>query len=316
MELIRGLRNLSPAHKGCVATIGAFDGLHKGHQAVLRRLMDAGAEHGLATLLITLEPLPREFFGGDKAPARLMRFREKIERLDRFGIDRVLCMRFDRRTSRTPAESFVVDLLVNRLGVRSFVVGDDLRFGADKEGDFTTLCRIGADHGFSVLQTDSLRLAGERVSSTRLRQALADADFALAESLLGRPYSISGKVARGRQLGRALGVPTANIALRRLRSPLSGVFVVEVAGVAERPWPAVANIGTRPTVDARREPLLEAHLLDFSGELYGRRIRVAFRKRLRDERLFDSVDALRAHMRADIAAARSHFGLDAGRAGP
>ena len=311
MELIRGLRNLRPAHKGCVATIGAFDGLHKGHQAVLRRLMAVAAEHGLPSLLITLEPLPREFFGGDQAPARLTCFREKVAYLAGFGIDRMLCIRFDHRTSRIPAESFIVELFVNRLGVRSFVVGDDLRFGADQEGDFEMLRRIGTEHGFSVLKTDSMRQCGERVSSTRLRGALADADFALAESLLGRPYSMSGRVVRGRQLGRALGVPTANVPLRRLRAPLSGVFAVEVSGASARRQPGVANIGTRPTVDSGQRLLLEAHLLDFSDNIYGRAISVVFCKRLRSERRFDSLAALQQRLRADIAEARAYFGLAA-----
>ncbi len=313
MELIRGLHNLRPAHRRCVATIGAFDGMHRGHQAVLERLKHVGAEYGLPTVLITLEPLPREFFGAADAPPRLTNFREKLQYAAACGIDRLLCIQFNAALSRTSAENFIEDVFVERLGVRCFVVGDDLRFGADQRGDFALLCRIGAERGFATIQTDCELLRGERVSSTRLRDALRDADFTLAEALLGRPYSLSGKVVYGQRLGHRLGVPTANVPLRRLRAPLAGVFVVEVGGLSERWLPAVANIGTRPTVnpDARAAPLLETHLLNFSDNVYGKVISVVFRKKLRDEQQFASLDALKQKLRGDIDAAQRYFGFDA-----
>ncbi len=310
MELIRDFHNLRPHHRGCVATIGAFDGVHLGHQSVLRQLIDKGRELGLPTTVIVFEPLPREFFAPHQAPARLMSFREKFLALRELGIDRVMRIRFSDSFREMGAMEFIRRLFVNGLEVRFIVVGDDLRFGRNRSGDFSLLKRAGQDFGFEVVDTHTLTFDEERVSSTRIREVLADADFALAEKLLGRPYSISGRVIVGQQLGRQLGVPTANLELHRLRSPLSGVFAVEVEGVGDKPLPGVANVGVRPTVDNLPKAILEAHILGFSGDIYRRNIRVVFRKRLRSEIKFDNLDQLREQIHRDIGQARTFFGID------
>lgn len=309
MELIRGLHNLRPRHRGCVATIGAFDGLHKGHQAVLRHLLDRARAAGLPATVVVFEPLPREYFAPVRAPARLMSFREKFAALRELGIDRVLRIRFDERFSRMPAEDFVRQVFVEGLGIRYIIAGDDLRFGHDREGNYQFLTEAGQTWGFEVASTGTCAIDGERVSSTRVRAALEAGDFALAERLLGRPYSISGKVVYGQQLGRTLAAPTANLRLHRLRAAMSGVYAVEVSGLHDEHVPGVANVGTRPTVDDSVKAILEVHLLDFDRMIYGRHIQVYFRQKLRDEHKFSSLDALREQIRRDIASARACFGL-------
>ncbi len=309
MELIRGLHNLRPRHRGCVATIGAFDGLHKGHQAVLQHLREQARSSGLPSTVVVFEPLPREYFAPVRAPARLMSFREKFVALRALGIDRVLRIRFDDRFSRMPADAFIRRVFVDGLGIRFIIAGDDLRFGHDREGDYRLLQEAGRQWGFAVASTDTCAVGGERVSSTRIRQALEAGEFALAERLLGRPYSISGKVVYGQQLGRRLGAPTANLQLHRLRAAMSGVYAVEVAGLGAQRRPGVANVGTRPTVDDSVTAILEVHLLDFARDIYGRRIEVFFRQKLREERKFGSLDELRSQIGCDIATARTLFGL-------
>lgn len=309
MELIRGLHNLRPGHRGCVATIGAFDGVHHGHRAVLQQLLDQGERFQLPTTAVVFEPLPREFFNPGKAPPRLMSFRERFEAMRELGVDRMLRIPFTERFRAMGAREFIRRVFVQGLGIRHIVVGDDLRFGRNRGGDVNVLRRAGRRYGFEVAPTETLIIAGERVSSTRIRQALQRADFALAEALLGRPYSISGRVIVGQQLGRTLGAPTANLQLRRLRAPLSGVYAVEVLGVEGRPLPGVANVGVRPTVDNLPRAILEVHLIDFSGDLYRRNITVVFRRKLREEIRFDSLAALQAGIQRDIQAGRNHFGL-------
>jgi riboflavin kinase/FMN adenylyltransferase len=309
MELIRGLHNLSARHRGCVATIGAFDGLHSGHQAVLGRLIERGGQLGLPSTVIVFEPLPREFFAPDKAPARLMNFREKFCLLRKLGIDRVLRIPFGKRLASMPANDFIRQVIVDGLGIQFLVVGDDLRFGRGREGDFHTLQQAGDRFGFDVVDTDTLNFDGNRVSSTRIREALAQDDFELAERLLGRPYSMCGRVVRGSQLGRQLGVPTANLALRRTRSAMAGVYVVEVKGREGKLQPAVANVGTRPTINDSSVAVLEVHLLEFEGDLYGEILEVIFRKKVRDEKKFDSVEQLKSNIENDIIFAKKYFGL-------
>lgn len=309
MELIRGLHNLRPRHRGCVATIGAFDGVHRGHRLVLQQLLDKASEMALPAAVILFEPLPREYLSPGDAPARLMSFREKFEALAGLGVDRVLRVRFDEALRTMSALAFIERIFVNGLGARCVIVGDDLRFGHDREGDFELMRQQGEQHGFDCVQTATLDLEGERVSSTRIRQALADADFALTERLLGRPYSISGKVVYGDQRGRTLGVPTANLRLHRLEAPLSGVYTAEVYGAAEEPVPAVANVGFRPSVGEQPRASLEVHLLDFDGHLYGKRLRVSFREKIREEAKFDSLDALQEQIQKDIAFGRDYFKL-------
>lgn len=305
MELIRGLHCLQPRHRGCVATIGAFDGLHLGHQAVLSQLLGEARRLGLPALAIVFEPLPREYLAPEQAPARLMSLREKVTVLRTLGLDRLLCIRFDERLRGMSAVEFAQQIFVRGLGVRRLVLGDDFRFGRGREGDTRFLREQGRQHGFEVLPTQTCSLDGERVSSTRVRTALAAGELALAARLLGRPYSLMGRVVRGRQLGRTLGAPTANVELRRLRAALGGVFVVDVSGGGLHHAPAVANLGTRPTVSSSNRPNLEVHVLDAAPNLYGERITVRFHHRLREEQAFASLDALRAAIARDWDNARA-----------
>lgn len=311
MELIRDLHNLRPRHRGCVATMGAFDGVHRGHQAVLKRLIEQGREMGLPVTVILFEPLPREYFAPLKAPPRLMTFREKFIALRELGVDRVLRMRFNDHLRDVEADVFVRKTLVDGLGVRYVVVGDEMRFGKDRAGDFKYLEGAGERFGFEVVATSAIELGGDRISSTRIRAALQDADFALAEQLLGRPYQMSGRVIVGQQLGRTIGVPTANLQLRRLRAPLSGVYATKVIGAAPNILHGVTNIGTRPTIGDLTKAILEVHILDFAGDIYHRNISVEFCKKLRDEHKFASLDELKQQIQRDIEAGRNYFGLNA-----
>lgn len=306
MQLVRGLHNLRPQHLGCVATIGNFDGVHRGHQAILARLRERAVELAVPSCVVIFEPQPREFFTPQSAPARLTRLRDKLALLAAEGVDRVLCLAFNRRLRELSAAEFVHAVLVEGLGVQHLEVGDDFRFGCDRAGDFEFLLQAGAVEGFSVEAAATVEVDGLRVSSTRVREALVAADFALAERLLGRPFQIAGRVLHGQKLGRQLGTPTANIQLKRRRVPLTGVYLVstEVDGQA---WPGVANIGVRPSVAGDGSAHLEVHLLDFSGDLYGRRLTVAFHHKLRDEQRFASLEALKTAIDADILAARAHW---------
>lgn len=305
MEVVVGLHNIRSRHRGCVLTVGSFDGVHRGHQKLLSQLVQKSRDLATPSMLLTFEPTPREFFRGDAVPARLTRFREKITLLERTELDRVLCLPFNERTARTSADWVVDELLANRLGVRHLVVGDDFRFGHGARGDFQMLEEAGGRHGFGVERMQTLMLEGERVSSTRVRKALADGDFALAEALLGHPYFMMGRVVYGRQLGRQLGVPTANIRLQRYRTPLQGVFAVTVDGL-DRTHQGIANVGVRPTVEGK-EPLLEVHLFDFADDVYGRLLTVEFKRKIRDERAFDGLDALKAQIDRDIVETREFF---------
>lgn len=309
MELIRGLHNLRPRHRGCVATIGAFDGVHCGHQAVLRRLIEKGRKLQLPVTVVLFEPLPREFFAPLQSPPRLMSFQEKVAALRALGIDRVLRIRFDRALSEMGADEFVRRVFIDGLGARYIVVGDDLHFGKNRAGDFKFLKAAGARHGFEVVATESVVQCSERVSSTRIRAALEAADFTTAEQLLGRPYCITGRVVMGQQLGRTLDVPTANLHLRRIRAPLAGVYAVEVLGAAPQKLYGVANVGTRPTIGDLTKAILEVHILDFADNIYQRTISVVFRKKLRDEKKFASIDALKQQIQNDIENGRKYFGL-------
>ena len=304
---IRGLHNLRPWHRGCVATIGSFDGVHLGHQAILRQLIDVARQHQLPAVVIVFEPQPHEFFSGDKAPARLMRLRDKIQALLAAGVQRVLCVRFNKELRSLSAEAFVEKVLLEGLGIKHLVVGDDFRFGCDRRGNFTLLQEIGRQRGFGVTDTCTLEIDGERVSSTRIRQLLELGDFTVAETLLGKPYSINGRIAYGQQLGRQLGVPTANVHLRRYRSPLHGVFAVSVKFCGGNVYQGVANIGVRPTVAGDKKPLLEVHLFDFSSRVYGELIEVVFHRKLREERKFNSLDELQVQLKSDIAQGREFF---------
>lgn len=307
MELIRGLHNLRPRHHGCVATIGAFDGVHLGHRAVISHLLAKSAEFALPSLIIVFEPLPREYFAPLKAPARIMSFWEKCRALQTLGVDRLLRIRFNEQFRGMSAQRFIDDIFVAGLGVRYVVLGDDFRFGADREGDIEFIREQGLRYGFAAGSTPTFSIDGERVSSTRIRQALERADFAAAQALLGRPYSISGRVIHGRQLGTAIGTPTANLELRRLRAPLSGVYTVEVSGGGLHNAHGVANVGVRPTVDDSIKANLEVHVLDRSINLYGRHIEVTFRHKLREELKFGSIAELQENIARDIENTRAWF---------
>ncbi len=306
MELIRGLHNLRTRHHGCVATIGNFDGVHLGHQAVLGQLAEQAAAMCLPTTVITFEPQPQEYFSQGEIPPRLTRFREKLKALQRFSVDRVLCLAFNRALAEMEAEAFIRNVLVDGLGLRYLVVGDDFRFGKGRRGDFAMLQQAGKEYGFEVVHMHTFSLDGERVSSTRIREALLEGNLARAAQMLGRPYRMCGRVAHGDKLGRTIGFPTANIFLHRKKAPVDGVFAVEMFGIQGEPVAGVANVGTRPTVEGTRS-LLEVHLFDFSAEIYGRHVHVDFLHRIREERRFESFEALKAQILRDAEQARQFF---------
>jgi riboflavin kinase/FMN adenylyltransferase len=304
------MHNLRERHRGCVATIGNYDGVHRGHQHMIAAVRSRATELGVPAVVVTLEPTPREFFEGPAAPSRLTRLREKLEALALYGVDRVVVLRFDRRMQGMGAAEFVDRLLVHGLGVRHVVVGHDFHFARRREGTIETLRTAGAAHGFTVEEVGQFLVAGERVSSSLVREALNRGDLDRATYLLGRPYRMAGRVRLGRKLGRQLGFPTANLALHRKVVPLWGVFAVRASGAGLVDHPAVASLGTRPTVNGT-DPLLEVHLFDFDGDLYRRYLDVDFVARLRDEAKFESLDALVAQMHRDAAAARAALGLQA-----
>lgn len=322
MKLIRGLYNLKQcsgteglaagsrsATAGAVLTVGAFDGLHRGHQTVLKHVVAMAAERKVKSIVLTLDPLPREFFFPLSAPPRLMSFREKFEGLQSLGIDLMLLIKFDDKLRNVEASTFINDIFINTLQIGHVVIGDDFRFGHDGKGDYNLLKKAGDADSFTVESTSTIQsIDGGRVSSSRIRDLLQSADFITAEKLLGRPYSISGKVGYGQQLASRLGVPTANVELHRLRAAMSGVYATEARVQGEQTWwPAVANVGTRPTINDRTKAILEVHMLGYDGKLYGRRITVRFRHKIRDEQKFDSIDDLKTQIYKDIDYAKQWF---------
>lgn len=302
MELVRGPDNLREHHRGCVATLGTFDGLHRGHDALIRETLRWAAERARPAVMVSFEPMPREFLNPADPPARLTNFRERWRLLDGCGLTALMLMRFGERLRSMPGADFV-QLLRQRLRVGALVVGHDFRFGRNGEATAGYLEAVGPEHGFEVRVVPPVRVAGERASSSAVRRALAEGDLADAEQLLGRRYSMRGRVVGGQRLGRQLGYPTANMRLRRRRSPLDGIFAVRVRGVGAVPLGGVASLGTRPTVGGL-EPLLETHVFDFDGDLYGRELEIEFISRIREERRFDGLDALVAQMDLDARAAR------------
>lgn len=306
MKLVRGLDADGAMPGGSVVTVGNFDGVHRGHQALLKRLRGEGAQRNLPVVVVTFEPLPAEFFTPERAPARLYSLPEKLEALRAAGAEAVHVLRFNRRLAAVGPEAFAERVLVRALAARFVLVGDDFRFGRDRAGDLGLLQSLDARHGFTAEGMASFTLDGQRISSSAVRHALAAGDLERAERLLGRPYAICRRVVRGERLGRRLGYPTANLPINR-RPALEGVFAVSVEGAGPDPLPGVASLGTRPTVGGTRR-LLEVHLFDFEDELYGRRLKVAFAHKLRDEHRFDSLEALVAQMRADEREARRVLG--------
>ncbi|MGP1924630.1 MAG: bifunctional riboflavin kinase/FAD synthetase [Arsenophonus sp. NEOnobi-MAG3] len=307
MKLVRGIHNIRAHHHGCVLTIGNFDAVHRGHHALLKHLKQQSQRlGGVPTMLMIFEPQALEFFLGKNAPARLMPFRDKINYFTEYDIDYLLCIKFNPTFASLTPQAFVSQLLVEKLGIKFLAIGDDFRFAKDRQGDFKYLSEAGEQYGFEVANTKSFCNAGQRVSSTAVRQALLSDNLILAENLMGHPYRLSGRVVYGRQLGSVIGFPTANISFKCLVIPLKGVYVVEVYGLANHPLQAVANIGTRPTVNGV-DKQIEVHLIDVRMDIYGRYIDVVLRKKLRNEQRFASVDELRQQIAKDIMAARQFF---------
>ena len=303
MELVRGLHNISQRHRGCVLTVGNYDGVHLGHQQMIGALKARAAQFRSAATVLVFEPSSKEFIDPEGAPARLTRWREKFVALAAQGVERLVTLRFDECMRAMTPHSFVDELIVQRLGTRHMVVGDDFRYGSNAGGTIDSLRAAGQAHGFGVEQISPFVLDGVRVSSTAVREQLVVADFPQAARFLGRPYRMMGRVAPGRRLGRTLGFPTANLRLMRRKSPVWGILAVWTHGIDSRPLPGVASLGTRPTVNGT-EPLLEVHVFDFDGDLYGRAIEVEFVAKLRDEVKFDSLDAMTAQMKIDAVQAR------------
>lgn len=296
------LRRSAPAGPRAVA-IGVFDGLHIGHRAIIERACRAAADVRGSSLVLTFEPTPKEFFSPATAPPRLTRFRERFEQLRALGVDELLCARFAAVRELTPVE-FIDDLLVRELGARHVVVGNDFRFGAARSGTVDELRALGRRRGLAVTEVPPVVFRGERVSSTAIRRALKAGDLATARGMLGRDYSISGRVVRGLGLGRKLGFPTANVNLKRLQAPIDGIFAARVTGLGPQPLDGVASVGTRPTIGGG-VPLLEVLIFDFDRDIYGQYITVHFVKRLREERHFADLEALKRQMHVDVAAARA-----------
>jgi riboflavin kinase / FMN adenylyltransferase len=294
--------SLQRASGRCALTIGNFDGVHRGHRALVDRVMAKARELDLTSCVLTFEPHPREFFAGDGAPARLTRLRDKLELMNAAGVERVHVARFDARFAALSAQRFVEEVLVHGLATRWLLVGRDFRFGAGRTGEYAALEAASARHGFEVESMSDVLFEGVRVSSSAVRAALKAGELAAAERLLGHPYTISGRVVHGTKLGRSLGFPTANIRLRR-PPPLSGIFVVEVDGLGR----GVASLGRRPTVNPVPMPLLEVHLFDWEGDLYGAHLRVRFLKKLREEQKYQGLEALKEAIARDARQARDYF---------
>ncbi len=306
MELIRGLHNLKSEHHGCVATIGNFDGVHLGHQVLFKQLNAVAEQKGLPSCIVTFDPLPHEFFSGpEHSQARLTYFREKFHAIKPHSPDRILMLRFDSELASLEANDFIHNVLIDGLGIKHLIVGDDFRFGKKRQGNFQTLATSGKQFGFDVVPTETFSIGGQRVSSTRVREHLAAGELEQAAALLGRPYSMEGRVVYGRQLGRTLGYPTANILLKRHKTPIHGIFIVKVIDESNREIFGMANVGERPTVEGAGETLLEVHLFDFSADLYGQHLKTVFLHKVRNELQFSSLDELTTAIQSDEKISRN-----------
>lgn len=301
MELIRGIQALSDQHKPSVVSIGNYDGVHRGHQHVIASLLAESERLQAASTVVTFEPLAKEFFRPNSV-MRLSSMDQRAERLFELGVERVLCIEFTAEFAAYSPACFVKEVLVDGLGAKYVCVGDDFRFGKDRAGDFDFLREVGEQHGFSICAHDTFELGGQRVSSGRVREALAKGEFALAEQLLGRPYTIAGRVSKGQQLGRTIDYPTANLVLADVLLPVNGVYAV-IAQINNHQFGGVANVGKRPTVDGK-ENRLEVHLFDFDADIYGEPLEVRFVKKVRDEQKFDSIELLKCQIHDDARSAR------------
>ncbi|MFT5759281.1 MAG: riboflavin kinase/FMN adenylyltransferase [Alteromonadaceae bacterium] len=307
MRLIRGIHNIQSEDHGCVLTIGNFDGVHLGHQRVVEALVKQAEELNCVPAVLVFEPQPQELFSPESAPARLCRLRDKYTLLKRLGVQRLICVNFNYKFAAQTAQEFIDKLLVKKLGIKRLIVGDDFHFGKNRVGNFEMLCEAGEKYGFEVFDTASYKMADCRISSTEIRYALEHDDLKSAELMLGRPYSIIGRVFHGDKRGRQLGFPTANVRLKRRSSPVSGVYVVQVKTI-QGTYFGVANVGSRPTVAGIRQQL-EVHILNFDADLYGHSIEVVMLKKLRNEIKFSSIDDLTKQIAQDSEQAKT-FVLD------
>lgn len=311
MKVFRGIPN-AQSRRPCALTIGNFDGVHRGHRALLARVTEAAHRLGVESAVMTFEPHPREYFAHlaadeSRAPRRIANLRDKLQALENADIDRVIVEHFNARFAAMSPEDFVQKLLVDGLQVKWLIVGDDFRFGAKRAGDFQMLVDAGKRHGFDVETLATVTHDETRISSSAVRSALHDGDFAHARELLGHPYSISGRVQHGKKLGRTIGFPTLNLRIAHKRPALTGIFIVQVHGLADRPLPAVASLGVRPTIEDNGRVLLEVHIFDYSADCYGKLIRVEFLQKLRDEEKYDDLETLTAAIANDARAAREFF---------
>lgn len=304
MQLIRGLTSLEPLEQGCVLTIGNFDGVHTGHKKVIEKLAAQGKAMQLPVVVMIFEPQPLEFFLGGNAPSRLTRLREKIIQFKSLPVDKLVVIKFNQATANYNAEDFIVDLLVDKLNIKYLVVGDDFHFGKARCGNFAMLKEKGEKFGFKVEATDSFFIKQHRVSSTLIRDTLGRGELSEAKQMLGRDYSVCGRVAHGNKRGRTIGFPTANIQMLRRNAPITGVYAVTMAGVGGKEINGVANVGTRPTVDGGTKVILETHLFDFDQEIYGYYVEVFFKKKIRDEVRFKSFNELKAQIEKDVIVAK------------
>jgi riboflavin kinase/FMN adenylyltransferase len=311
MKVFRGLPH-DDVRRPCALTIGNFDGVHRGHRALLARVKDAAQKLGVECAVMTFEPHPREFFAhlaGDesRAPARIANLRDKLQALAEAGVDRVIVEHFSARFAALSPEAFIKDVLIDGLHVKWLIVGDDFRFGAKRAGDMAMLTEAGKRYGFEVVALPTVMHEGTRISSSAVRSALEAGDFEQAAELLGHPYAISGRVLHGKKLGRTIGFPTLNLRIAHKRPALSGIFVVQVHGLSDHPLPAVASLGVRPTVEDNGRVLLEVHLFDFAAQCYGKLIRVEFLQKLHEEKKYDDLETLTRAIDADARAARDYF---------
>lgn len=309
MQLIRGINNIRPEDHGCVLTIGNFDGVHLGHQRVIKALVEKAKTLNCVPAVMVFEPQPQELFAPKVAPARLTRLRDKYNLLKKLGVERLICVNFNRQFANISADDFIERLLVNKLGIKHLIIGDDFRFGKNRQGDFSLLTQASSKFAFGLSDTASYKLADCRISSTAIRQALEQDKLTDAANMLGRQYSIAGRVVHGDKRGRELGFPTANVLLKRRVSPVSGVYVVKVLNNDyELPTPlyGVANIGARPTVAGIRQQL-EVHIFNFNDNLYGQAVEIVLMKKLRCERRFENLSALTAQIALDCQQAQRYL---------